>query len=167
MWPQERPVSMPVVRVLSGSLSSQCRILRPRLESRPKPEVSSPVLTWILVFPANLHRGVRPRLEWRHARPLSSRAVATVSGFLRVDTGICGFPQGAMGMSHVPQWCELILRVTVQAVPGNLIHLGWTETFGDILDWWHEPWSSSRLSCGERFHFRWDRKAGNPFLMSQ
>ena len=82
MWPQERPVSMPVVRVLSGSLSSQCRILRPRLESRLEPEVSSPVLTWILGFFWSLRRGVRTSLEWRHARPLSSRAVAAVSGFL-------------------------------------------------------------------------------------
>ena len=73
--------SMGVARSLSGLLFSHFWVLRPRLESRPKPEVSSPVLTWILVFPANLHRGVRPRLEWRHARPLSSRAVAAVSGF--------------------------------------------------------------------------------------
>ena len=48
--PQERPVSMRVVRGLSGFLSSQCRGLCPHLELRPEPEVSSPVLTWILVF---------------------------------------------------------------------------------------------------------------------
>ena len=50
MCPQERPVSMRVVRGLSGFLSSQCQVLIPRVDSRPEPEVSSPVLTWILGF---------------------------------------------------------------------------------------------------------------------
>ena len=38
-----------------------------------------------------------------------------------------GFPTG---LSHVPQWCELILRVTVEAVQRNQVALEWTETFG-------------------------------------
>ena len=67
-----RPVSMLVVRGLSGFLSSRSRVLRPHLESRPEPEVSSPVLTWILGFLWSLERGVRPLLEWRHVCPLSS-----------------------------------------------------------------------------------------------
>ena len=33
---------------LSGFLSRQCRVLRSCVESVPEPEVSSPVLTWIL-----------------------------------------------------------------------------------------------------------------------
>ena len=70
-----------VARGLSGFLSSWCQGLRPRVESRPKPEDSYPVLTWILGYLWSLHRGVRPRLEWRHTRPLSSRAVAAVSPF--------------------------------------------------------------------------------------
>ena len=99
MWPQERPVSMPVVRVLSGSLSSRCRILRPRLESRLEPEVSSPVLTWILGFFWSLHRGFKHSIEWRLARPLSSRVVAAVSGFpsschSNLLLSLEAFPQG-------------------------------------------------------------------------
>ena len=66
---------------LSGFLSHRCRGLRPCVESVPEPEDSSPVLTWILGYFWSLPRGVSPRLEWRHARALSSRAVAAVSRF--------------------------------------------------------------------------------------
>ena len=77
---------------LSEFLSLRCWGLRPCVESVPKPEDSSPVLTLILRYFWSLARGVSPRLEWGHARALSSRAVAAVSPFLRVDQGICGFP---------------------------------------------------------------------------
>ena len=66
---------------LSGFLSRRCRGLRPCVESVPEPEDSSPVLTWILGYSCSLPRGVSPRLEWGHARALSSRAVAAVSRF--------------------------------------------------------------------------------------
>ena len=66
---------------LSGFLSGQCRGHRPCVESVPEPEDSSPVQTWILGFLCSLPRGVSPRLEWGHARALSSRAVAAVSCF--------------------------------------------------------------------------------------
>ena len=66
---------------LSGFLSRRCRGLRPSVESVPEPEDSSPVQTWILVYFWSLPRRVRPRLEYGHARPLSSRAVAAVSCF--------------------------------------------------------------------------------------
>ena len=66
---------------LSGILSRRCRDLRPCVESVPEPEVSSPVLTWILGYFWSLPRGVSPRLEWGHARVLSSRAVAAMSHF--------------------------------------------------------------------------------------
>ena len=66
---------------LSGFLSRRCWGLRPCVESVPEPEDSSPVLTWILGFFWSLPRGVSPRLEWGHARALSSRAVAAVSRF--------------------------------------------------------------------------------------
>ena len=66
---------------LSGFLSRQCRGQRPCVESVPEPEDSSPVQTWILGFLCSLPRGVSPRLEWGHARALSSRAVAAVSHF--------------------------------------------------------------------------------------
>ena len=70
-----------LLRGLSGILSLRCRGLRPCVESVPEPEDSSPVLTWILGYFWSLPRGVSPRLEWEHARPLYSRAVAAVSRF--------------------------------------------------------------------------------------
>ena len=66
---------------LSGFLSRRCRSLRPCVESELEPEDSSPVPTWILGFFWSLPRGVRPSLEWGHARLLSSRAVEAVSRF--------------------------------------------------------------------------------------
>ena len=66
---------------LSGFLSRRCRGLRSCVELVPEPEVSSPVLSWILGYFWSLHRRVSPRLEWGHARALSSRAVAAVSRF--------------------------------------------------------------------------------------
>ena len=66
---------------LLGLLSCRCRGLRPCVESVTEPEDSSPVLTWILGYFWSLPRGVSPRLEWGHARALSSRDVAAVSRF--------------------------------------------------------------------------------------
>ena len=66
---------------LSGFLSRRCWGLRPCVESVPEPEDSSPVLTWILGYFWSLPRGDSPRLEWGHARALSSRAVTAVSCF--------------------------------------------------------------------------------------
>ena len=66
---------------LSGFLSRRCRCLRSCVESVSEPEDSSPVLTWILGYFWILPRGVSPRLEWGHARALSSRAVAALSRF--------------------------------------------------------------------------------------
>ena len=66
---------------LSGFLSRRCWGLRPCVESVSEPEDSSPVLTWILVYFWRLPRGVSPRLQWGHARALSSPAVAAVSRF--------------------------------------------------------------------------------------
>ena len=80
-WPQESPVPMRVARGPLGIPLDRCRGLRPCVESVPEPEDSSPVLTWILGYFWSLPRGVSPRLEWGHARALSSRAVAAVSRF--------------------------------------------------------------------------------------
>ena len=66
---------------LSGFLSRRCRGLRPCVGSVSEPEHSSPVLTWILGYFWSLPRRVSPRLEWGHARALSSQAVAAVSRF--------------------------------------------------------------------------------------
>ena len=81
-------------------------------------------------------QGVSPRLEWGHARALSSRAVAAVSRFpSRVSRDLLlsfeAFPRGfPTGLSHEPPWCESILGLKVEAVQGNrfpwngLRHLG-------------------------------------------
>ena len=66
---------------LSGFLSRRSRGLRPCMGSVPEPEDSSPVLTWILGCFWSLPRGVSPRLEWGHARAVSTRAVAAMSSF--------------------------------------------------------------------------------------
>ena len=113
----------------------------------PEPEVSSPVLTWILGYYWSLPRRVSPRHEWGHARAFSSRAVAAAS--LRVDQGTRGFPSRPSHeafprgfptwLSHVPPWCESILGLKVQAVQGKQVSLEWTETSGGLWEWWHEP----------------------------
>ena len=84
---------------LSGFLSPQCRGVRPCEESVPEPEDSSPVPTWILGYFWSLPRGVSPRLDWGHARVLSSRTVAAVSRFpSRGSRDLClsleAFPRG-------------------------------------------------------------------------
>ena len=114
---------------LSGFLSHRCRGLRPCVESLSEPEDCYPVLTWILGYFWSLPRGVSPRLEWGHARVLSSRAVAAVSRFpslgsrdlwLSLEACPRGFPTG---LSHVPPWCESILCLKVEAVQGKQVSL--------------------------------------------
>ena len=99
---------------LSGFLSSRCWGLRPCVESVLEPEDSSPVPTWILGYFWRLSRGVIPRLEWGHARALSSRAVAAVSRFpsrgsrdlwLSLEAFPRGFPHEAF-----PQGCPTCHR---------------------------------------------------------
>ena len=107
------------------------------------------MLTWILVYFWSLPRGVSPRLEWGHARALSSRAGAAVSRFpsreskdLRLSPRLSheAFPRGfATGLSHVPQWCESILGLKVESVQGKQVSLEWTETSGGLWEWWHDP----------------------------
>ena len=89
---------------LSGFLSRRCRGLSPCVESVSEPENSSPVLTWILGYFWSLPRGVRPRLEWGHARAFSSRAVAEVSLFPSRGKVICGFPSRLFHEAF-PQGC--------------------------------------------------------------
>ena len=68
---------------------------------------------------------------------------------LRVDQGISGFPSRLSleafprgfptGLSLVPPWCESILGLKVESVPGKQVSLEWTETSGGLLEWWHDP----------------------------
>ena len=121
---------------LSGFLSRRCWVLRPCVDSVPEPENSSPVPTWILGYFWILPRAVSPRLEWGHARALSSRAVAAVSRFpSRGSRDLClsleAFPRGfPTGLSHVTPWCESILGLKVEQCRENrfpwngLRHLG-------------------------------------------
>ena len=80
-WPQERPIPMRVAQGPLGIPLPSMPGLKPCVESVPEPEDSSPVQTWILAYFWSLPRGISPRLEWGHARALSSRAVAAVSRF--------------------------------------------------------------------------------------
>ena len=79
LWKIQSPCEL--LRGLSGFLSRRCRGLSPCVESVPEPEDFCPVLTWIFGYFWSLPKGVSPRLEWGHARALSSRAVAAVSRF--------------------------------------------------------------------------------------
>ena len=146
---QERPVPMRVARGPLGIPLPSMPVLRPCVESVPEPEYSSPVLTWILGYFWSLPRGVSPRLEWGHARALSSRAVSAVSRFpsrgssdlwLSLEAFPRGFPTR---LSHraVPRATvvESILRLKVEAVQGKKFFLEWTETSGGLLEWWPDP----------------------------
>ena len=90
-------------------------------------------------------QGISPRLEWGHARALSSRAVAAVSLFpLRASRDLWlsleAFPRGfPTGLSQVTPWCESIVRLKVEAVQGKQVSLQWTETSGGLWEWWHDP----------------------------
>ena len=90
-------------------------------------------------------QGVSARLEGKHARALSSRAVAAVSRFpSRGSRDLClsleAFPQGCpTGLSHVPPWCESILDLKVEAVQGKQFSLEWTEKSGGLWEWGNDP----------------------------
>ena len=103
---------------LPGFLTRRCRGIRPCAESVLEPEDSSPVPTWILGYFWSLPKVVSPRLEWAHARALSSRAIAAVSRFpsrgssylwLSLEVFPRGFPTR---LSHepFPQGCPTCHR---------------------------------------------------------
>ena len=111
----------------------------------PEPEHSSPVLTWILGYFWSLPSGVSRRVEWGHARALSSQYVAAVSRFSSRGSrdlwlSLEAFPRGfPTGLPHVPLWCESILGLKVEAVQGKQVSLEWTETSGGLWEWWQVP----------------------------
>ena len=123
---------------------------------------SSPVLTWNLGYFWSLPRGVSPRLEWGHAGALSSRAVAAVSRFPSR-----GSRHQGLSLEAFPQDCPTCHRGVSRSsasksrqcrenrFPWNgLRHLGDSANVA-------RPWSSSRLSCGERLLLTCDGNAGN------
>ena len=127
------------MRVAQGPLGiplSSMPGLRPCVDSGPESEDSSPVLTWTLEYFWILPQGVSSRLEWGHARAISSRAVAAVSCFpahgsrdpwLSLESSPEAIPRGfPTGLSHVPPWWESILDVKVLAVQGKQVPLEWT-----------------------------------------
>ena len=90
---------------LSGFLSRRCRGLRPCVEFVPEREDSSPVLSGILGSFWSLPREVSPRLEWGHARVLSSRSVTAVSPFHS-----CGSRDLWLSLEAFPQGCPTCHR---------------------------------------------------------
>ena len=130
---------------LTGFQSRRCQGLRPCLESVPEPEVSFPVLTWILGYFWSLPSGFSPRLEWGDARALSSLFVAAVLRFpsrqsMVLSLFLEAFPRGfPTGLSHVPPWCESILGLKVEAVKGKQVSQEWTETSRELWEWWQDP----------------------------
>ena len=73
------------------------------------------------------------------------------------------FPRGfPTVMSHVPPWCQSILGLKVEAVPEIKLPWNGLRHLGD-LGMVARPWSSSRLSCGERPILRCDGNTGKSF----
>ena len=93
-------------------------------------------------------QGVSPRLESGHARAISSRSVAAVSPFpshgssylwLSLEAFPRGFPTRLSHRAVPHPWCESILGLKVEAVQGKQLSLEWTETSGELWEWWHDP----------------------------
>ena len=138
---------------LWGFLSQGCRGLRLCVESVPEPEDSSPVLTWILGYFWSLPRGVSPRLEWGHARALSSRDVAAVScfpsrGSRDLQISLEAFPRGFPTRLSKEAFPQGVPRATVVCVDPRLESRGsagkkvsreWTETSVGLWEWWQDP----------------------------
>ena len=80
-WPQERPVPMRVARGPLGIPLPSMPGPKTLCGVVARPEVSSPVLTWILGYFWSLPSGISPRLEWGDSRALSSLFVAAVLRF--------------------------------------------------------------------------------------
>ena len=120
--------------------------------------------------------GVSPRLEWGHARALTSQAVSAVSRFpsrgsrdlfLYLEPFPRGFPSRLSheafprgfptGLSHVPPWCDSILGLKVEAVQGKQVSLELTETSGGLWEWWHDlEFLSPLLFRAPPLEMRWE-----------
>ena len=144
-WPRQVQSSIRVAKESWALPSSDCRANRPHLGLCPEANVP--------LHGGQGSRGCIPdapgetgiHLEWRHARALSSQAVAAVSRFsshgsrdlwLSLEAFLRDFPTG---LSHVPPWCESILGLKVETVQGKQVSLEWTEASGGLWEWWHDP----------------------------
>ena len=140
-------------------------------------------MKWILGYFWSLPRGFSPRLEWGHARALSSRAVTAVSlypsrGSWDLWLSLEAFPEAftrgfPTGLSNLPPWCESILGLKVDAVQGNrfpwngLRHLGDSGNGGTTLEFllpylWRVPPLEMRRERREFF----PQHTGNGSLLS-
>ena len=81
-----------LLRGLSGFLSRRCRGLRSFVESVPKPEDSSPLLTWIFGYFWSLPRGDSPPLSGGMHVCFLPQLLQQCHDSLQVDQGIIGFP---------------------------------------------------------------------------
>ena len=69
--------------------------------------------------------------------PSSSSSVMLPFAWIKGSvTFTLGFPTG---LSHVPPWCESNLGLKFEAGQGKQVSLEWTETFGGLWEWWHDP----------------------------
>ena len=161
---------------LSGFLSRRCRGLSPCVELVPEPDDSSPVPTWIWGYFWSLPRGVSPRLQWGHARALSSRPIAAVSRFPSRGSRVLWlslelFPQGSptchrgVSRSLACKWKQC----RENRFPWNgLRHLGDSGNGGTTLDFlspflWRVPPLEMRQERGEFF----PHHAGKGSLLSR
>ena len=121
--------------------------------------------------------GVSPRLEWGHARALTSQAVSAVSGFpsrgsRHLWISLESFPRGfPTRLSHraVPRAPVVLVDPWLESrgSAGKTGFPGMDRDIWEALGMVARPWSSSRLSCGEPILLRWDGNAGNSFPTTQ
>ena len=97
---------------LLGFLSRRRRGLRPCVESGPEPEVSSPVLTWILGYFWRLPWGVSAHLVWGQARAFLTNCSSSVKRPIALVKGSVAFPRG------------FPTRLSHRAVPRGTCHGG-------------------------------------------
>ena len=138
-----------LLRGLSGFHSRRCRGLSPLWSRCRNLRIPLQARHWILGYFWSLPRGVSARLEWRHARALSSRAVAAVSRFpsrgsRHLWLSLEAFPRGfPTRLSHraVPRATLVRVdpRLEIRGSAGKTVFLEWTEISGGLWEWWHDP----------------------------
>ena len=162
MGPLGGPVSTRVTRGPSGFLCTRCRDQGPHLELRPETQGSSPGPTGISVFLWGVQRGVRPCLFWSHVCPLSSRARKQCQASCLVEH------RDRWLSLELPKGCHTCNHVLSQSSGKSPSHCRGVRCFrsalgfGGLLQWWHDPWSSSRASSRDRHLLRCDGNARIP-----